>query len=118
MVYQIFCLAGGVCALIRYEIDPWAIFLVGTFVEENVFFYTMVSIYMLFTLVIGYLVYEVAKTCIGNYFDGKTTIERYGKSGGWGADLEDVWERIINSGIKNDNRLAGSMLEDEFDKLT
>ena len=60
---------------------------------------------MVVTLVVWYLVFDVAKVCIGNYFDGKTTIERFGRSGGWGADLDDVWERIVNSGIKGDKRI-------------
>ena len=72
---------------------------------------------MIFTILIGYLVFEVAKTCVGNYFAGKTTIERYGRSGGWSADLENVWERVIKSGIKNDVRHAASLKGEDFDKL-
>jgi hypothetical protein len=51
------------------------------------------------------LVFGVAKVCIGNYFNGKTTIERFGRSGGLGGDLDEVWERMINNGIKGDKRI-------------
>jgi hypothetical protein len=35
-----------------------------------------------------------------NYFHGKTTMERYGRSGGVGQDLDAVQSRMLNSGIK------------------
>ena len=46
----------------------------------------------------------------GNYCNGKTTMERFGKSGGArGDDIEGIQQRIISSGIKNDNRIYSSM---------
>jgi hypothetical protein len=46
----------------------------------------------------------------GNYCNGKTTMERFGKSGGArGDDIEGIQARIINSGIENDNRIYSSM---------
>jgi hypothetical protein len=63
------------------------------------------------------LVFDVAKVCIGNYFNGKTTIERFGRSGGLGGDLDEVWERMINNGIKGDKRVFESLDQDDFSKL-
>jgi hypothetical protein len=56
----------------------------------------------------------VAKVCISNYFEGKTTIERFGRSGGWGTDLDELWEKILNNGVKDDKRIQETMQKDDF----
>jgi len=54
----------------------------------------------------------------GNYCNGKTTMERFGKSGGArGDDIEGIQARIINSGIENDNRIYSSMAGPQFQRL-
>jgi hypothetical protein len=83
----------------------WSPTLCDTNLKEDGLFLTIVIIYMVVTLLVWYLVFDVAKVCYGNFFEGKTTIERFGRSGGWGADLDEVWERIVNSGIKGDKRI-------------
>jgi hypothetical protein len=95
----------------------WIPTLCGTALAEDTLYYTLVIFYIIITLVTWYLVFDVAKVCIGNYFAGKTTIERFGRSGGFGGDLEDVWERIVNSGIKGDKRIYESLETKDFDKL-
>jgi hypothetical protein len=73
--------------------------------------------YLVITLVVWFLVFDVAKVCIGNFFAGKTTIERFGRSGGWGGDLDAVWERMVNSGIKGDKRIYQTLEKEDFDVL-
>ena len=44
-------------------------------------------------------------------------MERFGRSGGLGADLDHVKERIVNSGIKNDKSLYSGLAQDDYQKL-
>jgi len=44
-------------------------------------------------------------------------MERFGRSGAGGNDLESVQQRVVNSGITGDNRLYSSMTGSEYEKL-
>jgi hypothetical protein len=44
-------------------------------------------------------------------------MERFGRAGGGGNDVESVQQRVVNSGIQGDNRLYSSMTGSEYEKL-
>jgi hypothetical protein len=59
-----------------------------SFVNSNGFFWPFIVIMILLTAFFLLPLLLLVKTQWGNYFDGKTTMERFGRAGGVAADLE------------------------------
>jgi len=89
--------------------------LVNSGIQEEVSFYLLDS----FVIIAGTaFIFPVSVLLIlhcGNSCAGKTTMERFGKAGGArGNDLEAIQSKIVNSGIKNDNRIYSSLAGPEY----
>jgi hypothetical protein len=80
-------------------------------------FYIFAAILLMLSTVVLFMVSHLLLTHLGNYFAGKTTAERFGKSGGQGTDLEHVREMFVNSGIKGDSSLFSNLGNDEYSRL-
>jgi hypothetical protein len=122
LLHEIASLVGGIWALTTPDgLAIWAKIHLPNLSEStlvnDLVFYPSVSVFMVLTLLILGLVTPLTITHYLNYMHGKTTVERLGRSGGQGADLDHVKENIIRSGIMNDDSIYSSLVKSDFDRL-